>query len=77
MRPCECVSLVTGVACAIANSVPIEELPLIASILGELANTLTTITVINALNNPKAPALPEENVTPDTEIITVPRQVTP
>lgn len=45
MNSCEFVASVTATACAIANCVPEEELPVLASFFGQLGATLASITV--------------------------------
>ena len=45
MNSCELASSVTIIACAIAKCLPKEELPILASVLGQLASTLATIIV--------------------------------
>jgi hypothetical protein len=69
MKSCEVVSLVTALACGIANSVPAKEVPLIAAILGEIGATLATITVNEELNNPKEEKTIPEIPPVDTEIL--------
>lgn len=67
MNSCELVSFVTAISCAIAKCVPEKELPTIASIFGQIASTLATITVHEEAakqTNTPAEVLPE----PDTII---------
>jgi hypothetical protein len=64
MKSCELVSLVTAATCAIADCVPFEDIPMIAAVLGQIAATLTTITVQEGLKR-RNENLPEG--TPDTE----------
>ena len=45
MNSCEVVAIVNATACAIAKCVPKENLPLVTSIFGQIASTLTLITV--------------------------------
>lgn len=70
MNSCELVSLVTAASCAIANNVPGDDIPLIASVLGQIAATLTTIRIQEEMNKPavkKPEDTPEE--APDTELL--------
>lgn len=43
LRPCELAATITAVSCAIAECVPLEDIPIIASILFEIGSTLGTI----------------------------------
>lgn len=45
MNSCELVSLVTAISCGIAKSVPLEDLPEVASIFSQISTTLATIAV--------------------------------
>lgn len=67
MNSCELVSLVTAVSCAISKCAPQEDIPIIASILGQISATLTTIRIQEEANKPPT-EIPE--VPPDTELLT-------
>jgi hypothetical protein len=45
MSSCELVTFVNTLACIIAKCTPAEDLPLLTSILGQLASTLATISI--------------------------------
>jgi hypothetical protein len=70
MNSCEFVAFVNTLACIIAKCTPAEELPLLTSILGQLASTLATITIQEEL------LAGNKNVTPidvpSGEILTAP-----
>lgn len=66
MDSCELVALVTAIACAIAKSVPKEDLPLIAAVLGQTGATLATISIQEEAGSKEEPT-PE--IVPDSEVI--------
>lgn len=70
MNSCELVSLITAASCAIANCVSEEDLPMVASTLGQIAATLATIAVNESAKKPKEeiPVEPDTEVLPETEI---------
>lgn len=84
MNSCEIVSLVTAVSCTISKCVPEDELPLLITILGQIAATLATVLENEEANKPKnkvsdvtpdaTPNIVPE-VIPDIEIITEPTNV--
>jgi hypothetical protein len=45
MSSCELVTFVNTLACFIAKCTPAEDLPLLTSILGQLASTLATLSI--------------------------------
>jgi hypothetical protein len=53
MNSCELVTFITAISCGIAKCFPKEELPLISAIFTELADTLSTIVVVEELNATK------------------------
>ncbi len=66
MNSCELVSMITAVAITIAKSVPPEELTLITAVFGELASTLSTIRIKEALL--KEAANPDSNLNQEQEL---------
>jgi hypothetical protein len=72
MNPCELISLVTALSCAIANCVPREELPLVAAIFSQISSTLVTFTAQDELINQKEAAPAPEATPPDAALITTP-----
>jgi hypothetical protein len=72
MSSCELVAFVNALACVIAKCTPPEDLPLLTSILGQLASTLATITIQEELlagdKNIIPIALPESRI-----VLTQPR----
>ncbi|MFT4143108.1 MAG: hypothetical protein QM644_01530 [Mobilitalea sp.] len=83
MNSCELVSMITAVAITIAKSVPPDELTLITAVFGELASTLSTIRIKEALiQEAKEPDTDlnqeqelelEPDIDPDIEPIIFPR----
>ncbi len=69
MNSCDIVSLVTATSCAIAKCVSEEDIPIIASIFGQIASTLATITVIEKANNPQEPIPSLPDIIPETDIL--------
>ena len=53
MNSCELVTFITAMSCGIAKCLPKEDIPLLISILSELAATLATILEQEERNNPK------------------------
>ena len=51
MRSCELVTLITAVACSIAQCYPKEELPVLSAIFTQLGDTLATIITQEELCN--------------------------
>lgn len=53
MNSCELVTFITAISCGIAKCFPKEDIPLLISILSELAATLATILEQEDRNTPK------------------------
>ena len=55
MKACEYTTLVSTIACCIAERFPEEQLPLISAILTQIADTLTTMLAFQDTCEKKAP----------------------
>jgi hypothetical protein len=66
MSSCELVAFVNTLACVIAKCTPKDDLPLLTSVLGQLAATLATITIQEELllgtNNVAPIEVPNSNI---------------
>ncbi len=51
MKPCELVTLVSTLACAITNSFSHEDVAVLASVFVQLGDSITTILAANALRD--------------------------